>query len=371
MRLRAIGLFVLITGSICVPAAAQWIDYKVPGIPRNPDGKPNLTAPAPKLPDGKPDLSGIWQANAGGYDLNIATDLKTADVQPWAAALYQQRSENLSKDHPGFRCLPEIGPAVSLGMYKIVQIPNVVAFLSEGGVFRQILTDGRPLPVDPNPTWQGYSVGHWEGDTLVVESAGFNDKTWLDFAGHPHTEQLRVTERFHRRDFGHLEIKLTFEDPKAYNKPWTIAVEADLTPDTELLEYVCNENERDVQHFVVTEEDRRKTRTSVVVPVEILSKYTGQYLMVDHDGKPLDRNGKPAEPGAKPDLLGILLSGDQLQLQLPGAAGKISLTAETQSRFSVAGQPVDFVTDARGVVTHLVVHAVEGDMKAIRTGDLP
>src|SRR5262249_38805251 len=146
-----------------------------------------------------------------------------------------------------------------LGPYKILQTPGVIAFLPEGfygpAVHRQVLMDGRRLPENPNPTWQGYSVGHWEGDTLVVESAGFNDQTWLDGGGHPHTDALRTTERFRRKDFGHLELRTTFDDPKAYARSWTISLTVDLMPDTELLEYVCNENERDVPHFVVTPAD--------------------------------------------------------------------------------------------------------------------
>jgi len=154
------GLVLLFT--ISGPLPAQWLKYKTPGIPRTADGKPDLTAPAPKMPDGKPDLSGIWQANAGAYGVNIASDLKPGEVREWAEALYRQRSENLSIDFPGFRCLPNIGPILSLDTSKILQTPGVIAFLSYDGTFRQILTDGRALPEDPNPTWQGYSVGHWD-----------------------------------------------------------------------------------------------------------------------------------------------------------------------------------------------------------------
>ena len=289
----------------------------------------------------------------------MASDLKPGEVQEWAEALYRQRSENLSIDFPGFR-LPEIGPLLSFNMSKILQTPGVIAFLSEDGQFRQILTDGRELPKDPNPTWQGYSVGHWDGDTLVVESAGFNDKTWLDFGGHPHTEKLRVTERFYRKDFGHMDLGITFDDPKAYTRPWTISVEMVLMPDTELLEYVCNENERDVQHFVVTEEDRKKSRGVKVDPA-ILSKYVGLYQPVDEGGRALGPSGRPA----------VSLSGDQLAVQLGGAAGKIPLTAESDGRFTGGGQPVEFVTDSQGAVTQLVIHFVEGDRKAMRKGNLP
>jgi hypothetical protein len=360
----------VVFAAFILPATAhgQWLNYKAPGIPRTADGKPDLAAPAPKTPDGKPDLSGIWRPNAGGYTLNVASDLKAGDVQSWAEALYQQRKENLSKDYPGIRCLPGIGPEVSFGMYKILQTPGVMGFLGETGEFRQILTDGRPLPTDPQPTWQGYSVGHWEGDTLVVESAGFNDQTWLDFEGHPHSVELRVTERYRRKDFGHMELKMTFDDPKAYARPWTISFNAELAPDTELLEYVCNENERDAQHIVVTEADRKKNRTKVIVAPEILAKYAGVYQMVNHDGKPVDRQGKVGEQGGKPATFTVVVAEDHLVLELFGA-GKIPLQTESETTFSVAGQPVEFVKNDQGVVTHLVIRQVEGDFRAIRKGD--
>ena len=356
---------------ISAPAAlGQWINYPTPGIPRTPDGKPNLAAPAPRMADSKPDLSGIWQTNSGGYTVNIVTDLKPGDIQPWAEALFKQHAENLSTDFPGLRCLPDMGPQISLGMYKILQTPQAIAFLTEGE-YRQVLTDGRPLPTDPNPSWQGYSVGHWDGDTLVIDSAGFNDKTWLDFGGHVHSGALHITERFHRKDFGHMDLKITFDDPKAYHRPWTIALTADLMPDTELLEYVCNENERDVQHIVVTEADRKKFNTTVKVAPEILAKYSGIYQPVDHEGKPVDKDGKPVAGGAKPEKFVVTVEGDQLMLEIASGGGKIPLTAESDTRFSVVGQPVDFVSNQQGKVTHLVLHIVEGDQKAIRERDLP
>jgi hypothetical protein len=351
-------------------AHGQWLDYKTPGIPRMADGKPNLTAPAPRTHDGTPDLSGIWEANGGGYGLNIAIDLKPAEIQPWAKALYQQRQENLGKDFPPIRCLPDLGPMISLGMYKILQTPSAIAFLAEGE-YRQVLTDGRPLPKDPNPSWQGYSVGHWEGDTLVIESAGFNELTWLDAGGHPHSEALRVTERFHRRDFGHMDLKITFEDPKAYTRPWTIAVNVEMMPDTELLEYICNENERDSKHIVITEEDRKKSRQSVRVAPEILAKYAGKYQPVDPSGHPLDRDGKPVGPGGKPEWIVVTLEGDQLMAATSGGGGKIALPAETETMFSVLGTKIEFVKNDQGAVTHLITHAVEGDFKSIRTGNAP
>jgi hypothetical protein len=367
---RSLATLAVVLASFILPATAQgqWLNYKAPGIPRTADGKPDLAAPAPKLPDGKPDLSGIWRANAGGYGVNIASDLKAGDIRPWAQALYQQRKENLSKDYPGIRCLPGIGPELSFGAYKILETPGVVGFFSETDGFRQILTDGRPLPADPQPTWQGYSVGHWEGDTLVVESAGFNDQTWLDFEGHPHSTELHVTERYRRKDFGHMELKMTFDDPKAYARPWTISIDAELNPDTELLEYVCNENERDAGHIVVTEEDRKKNRTKVTLAPEILAKYAGVYEMVDQDGRPLDRQRKVVQPGGKSMTFTVSLAGDQLVLEVLDA-GKFPLQTESETTFSVAGQPVEFVKDAQGKVTYLVIHQVEGDFRAIRKSE--
>src|SRR5262249_9384985 len=141
--------------------------------------------------------------------------------------------------------------------------------------YRRVFLDGRKLPIDPNPSFMGYSVGHWEGDTLVVESAGFNDRTWLDFGGHPHSEGLRVTERYRRLDIGHLDLKVTLEDAKVYARPWTIPIAVDLVTDTEMLEYVCNENQKDYDHLVGKASDDKKN--AVKVPVSVLSKYTGTY----------------------------------------------------------------------------------------------
>ena len=236
------------------PLAAQWANHPTPGIPRTKDGKPNLAASAPKTADGKPDLSGLWETEREyflKYAMNIAADMPPGAVQPWAESLYRQRSPDLAKDYPGSRCLP--GPRMgATGLSKIIQLPNLVLILYEDSDinWRQIYMDGRTLPEDPQPTWMGYSVGRWEGDTLVVESNGFNDLTWLDGGGHPHTEALRMTERFRRRDFGHLDVQITYDDPKTFTRPLTIPAHKQLTPDTELIEAVCSENERDVRHMV-------------------------------------------------------------------------------------------------------------------------
>jgi hypothetical protein len=345
-------------GMLATPCHGQWLKYPTPGIPRTADGKPDLNAPAPKTADGKPDLSGIWRANAGGYSLDVTSDLRPGEIQPWAAALYKQRVENFGKDNPAGRCFPTLGPGISAWLYKIVQTSEVIAFLPEAyplpSAFRQILVDGRELPEDPNPTWQGYSVGHWDGDTLVIESAGFNDKTWLDLGGHPHTEELRVTERFRRKDFGHMELKTTFEDPKAYARPWTVSIEVALQPDTELLEYVCNENERDFQHFVTTGEDQKKFRSDVKVAPQTLAKYAGIYE-------------SPAAAGKL--TYEVTLVGDQLMVKPPAGGGRIHFQAESATTFSRAmvGDSIEFVSDAQGAVTHFIYRSTEeGERKAIR-----
>jgi len=239
---------------IAAPGFAQWEKIHTPDIPRLPDGKANLTAPAPKTEDGKPDLSGIWVTKAG-YTGNIAKDLKGGELsfQPWAETLYKHRVETMSKDDPQARCVLSGVPRENVVPYpfKILNTKGMIVILYEAlHSYRQIFMDGRPLPKDPNPTWMGYSVGHWEGDTLVVESSGFVGNNWLDNNGHPGTEVLHLTERFHRRDFGHIDQLITVDDPKAYTKPWTVHLEFNFTPDTELIEYVCDENEKDVSHLV-------------------------------------------------------------------------------------------------------------------------
>lgn len=236
------------------PGRAQWLNYKTPGTPRLADGKANMSAPAPRTPDGKADITGLWITD-GRYVADIAKDLKPGSVpyQPWAEALYQKRRANESKDDPTGHCIPGGVPRSDAVPYpfKILTLPGEMLVLYEAvHSYRQIFTDGRPLPKDPNPTWMGYSIGHWDGDTMVVETAGFNNYGWLDNDGKPATDALHVTERFRRKDFGHLEIQATIDDPKAYTKPWTVTLPYVLMPDTELLEYICDENNKDVQHLV-------------------------------------------------------------------------------------------------------------------------
>lgn len=240
----------VVAALLSAPLAAQWLTYKTPGIPRTLDGKPNLSAPAPRTADGKPDLSGIWRApRASVYMQNIAADLKPNEIQPWAQAVYQEHIRNLGADSPRAHCLPDPPPYYHLaGLSRIVQTPALMVIINEGisnsGVTRTIFTDGRGLPEEMNPTWLGYSIGRWEGDTLVVTTAGFNDKTWLDLMGHPHSDALRITERYRRRDFGHMHVEMTFVDARMYTKP-TIKFTEELEADSDILETFCNENEED------------------------------------------------------------------------------------------------------------------------------
>jgi hypothetical protein len=246
----ALGVAFTLSGAV----HAQWLRHPDPRTPRLPDGKPNLAAPAPKAPDGKPDLSGIWNNPNGKFLTNLP---QTAGVQvpfqPWAAALFKERQDNFGKDRPAGFCLPHSIPnamLVPLYPWKIVQTPNLILILYENFTqYRQVHLDGRPFPVDPKPAWFGYSVGRWEGDELVVDTQGFNDRSWLDDAGHPHTEAMRTTERFRRTSFGRMEIQFTIDDAKAYTKPWSVTVPFEILPDTEIIENIC-ENEKDVPHLV-------------------------------------------------------------------------------------------------------------------------
>jgi hypothetical protein len=253
-------IIVLISSLSCFsapPLLAQWMNYHAAGVPRTADGRVNLSAPTPKAPDGKPDFSGIWESELG-YFTNLARDLKPEEVVmlPWAKALQAQREGKDHQDDPLAQCMPPGVPRIDTSNpmvhpFKIVRTPSLVVLLYEtsaNSTFRQVFMDGRPLPKDPQPTWLGYSVGHWDGDTLVVETTGFNGRSWVDTAkGHPQTERAHVTERFTRRDFGHLEIDITIDDPGAYEKPWRAKVPVHLLPDTELIETYC-ENEKDVPH---------------------------------------------------------------------------------------------------------------------------
>jgi hypothetical protein len=271
---------ILLFALASVSAFAQWPDYPAAGVPKTADGKPNLTGPTPKTADGKPDLSGVWlyvrgamppaPAPAAATSLsqppeivplavrlsqfwNLGASFKDGlPFQPWAAELHRKRVASNSEDNPDAHCLP-------LGLMqlhthgqprKMIQTPGVIVILYEANAgVRQIFTDGRPMPKDAEPWWFGYSVGRWEGDTLVVETSGFRDLGWLDVEGSPLTETGKLIERFHRPDYGHLDIDVTIDDPKAYTKPWTVTVHQRIMLNTELIEFVCQENEKDATHL--------------------------------------------------------------------------------------------------------------------------
>jgi hypothetical protein len=259
--------FAVLTSLAAAPAAlfAQWLDYPTAGVPLTADGKPDLAAPTPRLADGKPDLSGMYgwvtAANCGAKCndtqiprefINIAANRKEpVPYQPWAADLVQKRSVEQGLD-PNVHCMPRGAPRIWTDDYykRVFQVPGRVIILTERNMqYRQIFTDGRQLPADPNPTWNGYSVGHWEGDTLVVETIGYRDGLWLDASGKPLTEQGRTIERIRRLNYGHLEVEITIDDPKAYTAPWTVKIDQPLVLDSELLDYYCLENERDFTHM--------------------------------------------------------------------------------------------------------------------------
>ena len=281
MHLRSLIIPILVAATVS-GAFAQWLNYRDPKTPRTKDGKPNLSAPTPRASNGKPDLSGVWQTEPSSpeemarlfpgldaivllgddprtfskYMLNVLADFKPeeAPIRPEAAAVFEPRAKSLGKDHPASHCLPlGITEAEGIGSpfpYKIIQTPGLIMVLYEAdGTHRQIYTDGRKHTPDPEPSWLGYSVGRWEADTLVVDTVGFNDKSWLDASGHPHSESLHLTERFHRRDFGHMDLQITIDDPKMYTRSFAIKYAQYLLPDTDILETVCTENEKDRQHL--------------------------------------------------------------------------------------------------------------------------
>ena len=338
------------------PLAAQWLNQPTPGIPRTADGKPNLTAPAPRAPDGKPDLSGLWNKVSPKYSRNIAADLKPDEIQPWARKVVEGRREDLGKDYMNVVCVP-LGPgyataADSTGaeMMKIVQTPGLILMLNPDLTYRQIFLDGRKLEPSPNPSWMGYSVGHWDADTLVVESFGYNDRTWLDHDGHPHTESLRVTERYRRRDFGNLDVEVTFSDPGAYTRPWTVKARAELAADTEMIEWVCNENNhRPLDHWVGKASDER--RGEVQVSPAILQKYVGTY------------EEQPPFWRAAPRVVVITVDNGRLVADMDGR-GKVNLIATSDTEFSgLYGLGVGFIQDGSG---GLFVKHVSGNYRFAR-----
>ena len=250
--------------------AAQWLNNPTPGVPRRPDGKVNMTAPAPRMANGRPDLSGLWigeparraGAAAGAADepgnptnLSSSRHMRDIDVdlpdglpyQPWLIPIVKERTANEAIDDPHIRCLPDnFLRAYGLPhLLKFVHTPQLLVVLNEMNAgYRQVFIDGRPLPKDPNPSWQGYSSAQWSGDTLVIDTNGLRDDTWIDWNGSVLTEAAKVREEIRRPDFGHLEIKVTVDDPKAYTKPWTVTLKQRIVVDAELIDEICLENEK-------------------------------------------------------------------------------------------------------------------------------
>jgi hypothetical protein len=326
-----------------VSLCAQWLDFRTPGIPRTADGKPNLTAPAPRTPDGKPDFSGLWQPEVNPYRFNVIQDLKDESIfRPAAEAVFMARVKDFRRDDPVTNCLPGGPSEMVSAMYRIIQSPTVVALLYETGTgrYRQIYMDGRKLPKDPNPTWLGYSVGRWEGDTLVVESTGFNDRTWLDRAGHPHSEKLRVTERFRRIDFGHMQYQITFDDPETLTKPLNLSLAVNYRADTDMLENVCNENNRDKVHMVGT------ANTGVQLSSAVLAKYAGRYEFSE---------GSRTVVGFMGATQNVTLMNGQLYLNA------LPLIPQSETKFESTGAAAEFLLDANGRVRRLVLSQTEGD----------
>jgi hypothetical protein len=267
-RRAAIAFVIVGLSLVALPAAAQWVGYATKGVPRTAEGVVDMAGPTPRLADGKPDLSGIWisakrdaDIASDGNDLgsgpqmaNIGVDLPGGKLpyQDWQLPIVKERTENLAIDDPHIRCLPDsfIRAYGLPHMLKFVHTPDLLVVLNEMNAgYRQIFTDARALPDTPAPAWQGYSSAKWEGDTLVVDTIGLRNDTWIDWNGSVVTESAKVREEIRRPDFGHLEIKLTVDDPKAYTKPWSVTLKQRIVVDAELIDEVCLENEQFVQRM--------------------------------------------------------------------------------------------------------------------------
>lgn len=269
VRLR-LAAVVVAFGLCPVAASAQWIDYKTPGVPRLANGAPDLKAKAPRAGDGKPDFSGMWFANVpsrdycrtgdciqeermSGLQVNIGRQLKDGlPYTDWSKEQMKVRRANGGREDPHTYCKPPNFPrAWTLPQYiKIVQTPKEMVILHEfNAAYREIYMDGRPLPKDPNPTWNGYSIAHWDGDVLVIETNGIRDDMWLDIEGSPITESAKVVERLKRVNFGVMQVELTVDDPKAYTRPWTVTIEMAVQVDTPMIEEICMDNEQDVKLY--------------------------------------------------------------------------------------------------------------------------
>ena len=249
---------------LAFPAHAQWLHQPTANVPRTADGKPDLSAPPPRGADGHPDFSGPWSGRPAAFV--VPADALNAQSR----ALVREREENYFKDRPTFRCQPS-GPETLAAWRRFIQSPSVIAIVYDNLQYRLIFMDGRRLEANPERTWMGYSVGRWEGDTLVVDSFGFNDRTWLDARGMPHTEALRTTERYRRNTVGRMQVELTVTDPGVFTKPWSLTYDLEFQPDTEMVEAVCEEQSRWIGRLSEVE------RSAVTVPEKTLAKYVGVY----------------------------------------------------------------------------------------------
>ena len=337
MRLLLAAL-ALIVGTMS--AEAQWLDRPWPGIPRTADGKPNLIAPTPRGPDGKPDLTGVWNGPTPEPRLD------PANAKPWVNDLVLQRQREYHKGRPSYQCLPN-GPEADrfAGWKRILQTPAAIAILNDDLTYRVIFMDGRELEASPAPSWMGYSVGRWDGDTLVVDSVGFNDKTWLSRYGQSHTEALRVRERYRRTDFGDLQVEVTFTDPDAYAKPWGFTANMKLAADTEMLESVC---ERSSEHWTGSFADA--ANAAVTVAPDVLARYVGVYV---------------GTYSGVTRTIDVVLSGGQLIANVVGAAGVDGgetrpLVPQSQTLFEGVGLGYQFIVDDTGVATAVVEIKVSG-----------
>jgi len=338
MRLFLAAL-ILMVGTI--PAGAQWLERKTPGIPRTPDGKPNLKAPAPRGPDGKPDLSGVWNG-----PVPVARP-DPANLQPWVNDLVRQRQQEYYKTRPSYQCLPS-GPEADrfAGWKRVLQTPTSIAILNDDLTYRVIFMDGRELEANPAPSWMGYSVGHWDGETLVVDSTGFNDKTWVSHYGVSHTEGLRITERYRRSDFGHLQVEVTYTDPAASAKPWGFTADMALAADTEMLESVC---EYSSDHWAGSLSDAAQTK--VTVAPDVLARYVGVFSGIYMERK---------------RTINVTLSSGHLNAEIVGGAtsvdesGNRPLVPLSQTQFEGLGLGYQFIVNDKGVATDLVEIHVSG-----------
>lgn len=272
MNWRLTSLLLL---TACQIATAQWLDLPTPGVPRTADGAVDLTAAAPRTRDGMPDLSGLWVAT------RVTGDLPQSEKYlPWVRDAMAAHSNNFFSDQPRYNCLPS-GPSyltagsTSTGFRRIIQSPDMIGILHEDQAFRTIYLDGRELENNPLPTWMGYSIASWDNDTLVVKSNGYNDKTWLDRRGIMHTEALQITERYTRRDFGHITLDVTYTDPGAFTAPLEVKIELVNQADDELLEYVCNETAHLGAQWQGNIEEAKQT--AVEVDATTLAQYVGKY----------------------------------------------------------------------------------------------